>query len=456
MLHAAEPLHSVTFCHAVGCYKGGMDIRPALAHARFGLGRAPGDPLPLDPPAWLAAQLHGADPGPAGFSLAEVAAAIAADRAARKDAAATGQPAPPNQARQVFLAEMKALQDYAIGTAAPFRERLVWFWANHFTVSQRRGFVGPLAGTYVREAIRPYVTGRFADMLLAVMRHPAMLIYLDNAGSAGPNSVAGQRQHRGLNENLARECLELHTCSPASGYTQDDVTQFARILTGWSIERENDPGFRFRPALHEPGEKTLLGRRFPEGEEGGVEALAFLADHPATHRHLATKLVRHFVADTPPPDAVGRVEAVLRDTRGDLGAAALECTRLPAAWHPLAKLRTPYELVIATLRGAALPANRRPDITGIVAGLGQPMFGAAFPIGWPDTAADWAGPEAMLRRIDWTYGFAARPELPEPADFAQTLLGPLLSEATAAEMRGAGSRQDAITLALASPEFQRR
>ncbi len=427
-----------------------MPTELAHAYARFGLGRSPDGPIPSDPKAWLAGQLATEDRGPDGASVADAFAALAEDR---EDRPAPGQ---PRRARQMFLAETRALEDWAVATPNPFRERLVWFWANHFTVSLRRGEVAPMAGAYVRDAIRPHATGRFADMLLAVMRHPAMLLYLDNAGSAGPNSRAGLRTSRGLNENLARECLELHTVSPAAGYTQADVTALARLLTGWSIERRDGPGFRFRPALHEPGDKVLLGRTFPEGEEGGRAALLFLADHPATHRHLATKLVRHFVADAPPPDAVRRVEGVLRDTNGDLRAASLEITRLPGAWAPLAKLRTPQDLVLATLRGAALPAERRPDVTAIMAGLGQPMFNAPFPIGWPDTAAEWAGPEAMMRRIDWAYGFAGRPELPEPDALAATLVGPLLSPATASAMRGAGSRRDAITILLACPEFQRR
>ena len=422
----------------------------SLVHAqiRFGLGRTPQDAWDGDAQAWLAGQLGAADPGPAGSSVADAFAAFEQDRA---DPPAPGQ---PRRARQIFLAETRALEDWAVATAAPFRERLVWFWANHFTVSQRRFGVAPLAGAYVREAIRPHVTGRFSDMLLAVMRHPAMLIYLDNAGSTGPDSPVGRRGKRGINENLARECLEMHTVSPCSGYTQGDVTQMAHVLTGWSIERREDPGFRFRPNLHQPGEKTLLGRTIPEGEPGGEAALRFLADHPATHRHLATKLVRHFVADTPPPDAVRQVEGALRDSGGDLGAAARTLVRLPV--EPLAKFRTPQELVIAALRGAQLPPERRPDVNGIAAGLGQPMFGAPFPIGWPDQAADWAGPEAVMRRIDWAYAFAGRQELPDAPDLAATLLGPLLSPATASEIQRAASRRDALTLVLASPGFQRR
>ncbi len=397
------------------------------------------------------AELEPADPGPAGVSVADAFTALREDR---EDRQAGGSQFP--RARKLFQDETAALQDWAIATRTPFRERLVWFWANHFTVSVRAGQVAPMVGPYMRDAIRPHVTGRFADMLLAVMRHPAMLIYLDNAQSIGPGSRAGLRTGRGLNENLARECLELHTLSPASGYTQADVTSLARILTGWSIDRQEAPGFRFRPDIHEPGDKVLLGRTFPEGEAGGEQALLFLALHPATHHHLALKLVRHFVADDPPPAAVRTVEGALRDSGGDLKAAALAVLRLPAAWTPLTKLRSPQELVLATLRGAALPASRRPPVNGIMAGLGQGMFQAPFPIGWPDTAAEWAGPEAMLRRIDWAYGFAARPELPEPDAFADILLGSLRSPETAEAMRTAGSRRDAITLLLGSPEFQRR
>ena len=434
-----------------------MDTAAVNAAIRFGLGRTPGQDPGNDPMGWLRTQLTRPDAAPQGVgfggaSVTDAFTALLLDRQEKRDGDAG-----PNRARQMFRDETRALTDYAVTTGAPFRERLVWFWTNHFTISTRRGEVAPMAANYVREAIRPYVTGSFGDMLLAVMRHPAMLMYLDNAQSAGPNSVVGSRQNRGLNENLARECLELHTVSPAAGYSQADVTEFARILTGWSIERRENPlGFRFRPGVHEPGEKTLLGRRFPQGEQGGIEALAFLSVHPATHRHLATKLVRHFVADVPPPDAVRRIEGVLRDTRGNLGAASLELIRLPAAWQPLVKIRAPQDYIVAALRAADLPADRRPELQGLVAGLGQPLFGAPFPIGWPDTASEWAGPEALMRRIDWAYGFSKRPELPEPAQFAEAALGPLLSEATAAEIRRAGSRRDGLTLLLASPEMQRR
>ncbi len=437
-----------------------MDTTAAVASIRFGLGRTPGEVDLADPRRWLVQQLAGPDPGPPAASVAEAFAAFEQDRQARRDGKdAAGGPlatAETGHARAIYRADSRALLDHALTTGTPFRERLVWFWANHFTVSIRKGMIASLVGAYVHDAIRPHVTGRFADMLLAVMRHPAMLVYLDNPMSAGPHSPAGKRGNRGLNENLARECLELHTVSPASGYSQADVTEFGRVLTGWSVERNDPPGFRFRPALAEPGDKLVLGRRYPEGEDGGVLALQALGTHPATYRHLATKLVQHFVADVPPAAAVRRIEGVLRDTGGDLGAAAAALVDLPAAWEKLTKVRPPQDYLIAVFRAAALPPERRPDLLPLLAGLGQPAFNAPLPNGWVDAAAEWTGPEALLRRVDWAYGFAGRPELPEPMQLADAALGPLLSPATATALRQAGSRRDAVTLLLASPEMQRR
>src|SRR5271166_1661907 len=433
-----------------------MDTRTAQALIRFGLGRRGEEPFPTDPAGWLLGQLAGADPGITPAPTTETGLTVL--RSDRQMKPPPGE----SQSRLVYRTDMAALMDRALTGPTPFRERLVRFWANHFTVSTREGACAAVAGAFVQEAIRPHVTGRFGDMLLAVMRHPAMPLYLNNAQSIGPNSPAGLRNDKGLNENLARECLELHTVSPAAHYTQADVTSFAAILTGWSIALEADPpGFLFRPRAHEPGPKTLLGQEFPPGEDGGVAALAFLADHPSTHRFLATKLVRHFVADAPPPDTVRPIEAVLRDTRGDLGAASRALVHLDAAWTPLRKLRSPQDYMIAVMRAADLhtddlPPEKRPDPVGIAARLGQPMFNAPLPNGWPDQAADWAAPEALLRRIDWSYGFAARLGAAEPMNVAEASLGPFLDDATMEQIRHAGSRRDAMTLLLASPAFQRR
>jgi uncharacterized protein (DUF1800 family) len=431
-----------------------MDLPVAHALVRFGLGRRGAEKLPADPGAWLRAQLRG--PDSARFAAPpSTATGLAALREDRNNKPESGK----SRGRAVFRQDATAQLANALTTTTPFRERLVWFWTNHFTISLRRGQCAALAGAFVEEAIRPHVTGRFADMLLAVMRHPAMLLYLDNAGSVGPDSPVGQRGKRGLNENLARECMELHTVSPAAGYTQADVTNFARILTGWSIDlRAEPPGFRFRPFTHEPGEQVVMGRHFPPGEEGGVAALMFLAGHPATHRFLAAKLVRHFVADDPPADAVRRIEGVLRDTGGNLGAAAAALTTLDAAWQPQSKLRAPIDFVVAALRALEAPPPQadQPWMIGVLAGLGQPMWTAPQPDGWPDRAADWAGPEAMLRRVDWAYGVAGRLTAPDPSDVAEASLGPLLRPETREAMQHAGSRRDALTLLLASPEFQRR
>ncbi len=418
---------------------------------RFGLGRRGGEPLPSDPAAWLLEQLRQPDP----TRLADPPTTAAGLTALREDRA-TKPPPGESRSAALFRAQAAAQLTNAVTTTSPFRERLVWFWTNHFTVSLKRRQCAPVAAAFVEEAIRPHVIGRFSDMVLAVMRHPAMLLYLDNAASFGPDSPLGQRTHRGLNENLARECMELHTVSPLAGYSQADVTAFAKILTGWSIELKDDPpGFRYRPFAHEPGVQTVLGREFAPDEAGGVAALAFLADHPATYRFLATKLVRHFVADDPPADAVGAIEAVLRDTRGDLGAASAALVHLDAAWQPGTKLRTPIEYVIAGARALDVPPNEMPML-GILAGLGQPLWAAPAPNGWPDRAADWAAPEAMVRRIDWASGFAGRIGERDVLEIADTTMGPLLRPETHEAIRRAGSRREAMTLLLTSPEFQRR
>ena len=430
-----------------------MDLNTAQALIRFGLGRRGEEPLPTDPVAWLQAQVEADDTALSGQGLPTSADGLTVLREQNR------LPLPPGTSLvgPVFQMDAKAQTELLLTTDAPFRERLVWFWANHFTVSVRQGQTNAVVGPFVREAIRPYVNGPFFGMLLAVMRHPAMLMYLDNIGSAGPDSPVGKAQHRGLNENLARECLELHTLGVDGGYTQADVTEFAKVLSGWSIDMERlYPGFLFRPATHEPGAKTVIGHRIPPGEAGGVVALEMLAHHPATYRHLATRLVRHFVADAPSPAAVAAIEGVLHDTDGDLGAASIALLHLPDAWTPLTKLRTPLDFSVAALRALDLPADKQVPLGGVLGTLGQPLWTAPLPNGWSDAATDWAGPEAAMRRIDWIYGVAARAGDRDPVAIADAALGPLLAPRTRDALHGAGSRRDALTLLLSSPEFQRR
>ncbi len=445
---------------------GFMDALPATAQIqaliRFGLGPRGMEAPPAEPRAWLASQLATPDPG-AHLPTHSGAAGLRAIRAFRQSlqrARRTGmKPAQPfKPITTIFLADAGVLLGHQATTPAPFRERLVSFWTNHFTVSNKLPICAALDVSFVQEAIRPHVTGRFRDMLLAVMRHPAMLLYLNNAQSVGPDSPAGRRSHRGLNENLARECLELHTVSPAAGYTQADVTSFARILTGWSIDLTRaTPGFVFRRFAHAPGAQMLMGHRFPPGEAGGEQALAFLADHPATHHHLATQMVRHFVADTPPPEAIAAITAVLRDTGGDLGAAARALIDQPGAWTPMTKLRSPADYIVATARLLGMPAAKGRTLLPAMRMLGEPFFTAPLPNGWPDTAADWGAPEAMMRRIDFAYLAAGRAgPAHDPAALASAALGQLLPEPTLTAIARAGSRREALTLLLAAAEFQRR
>lgn len=431
-----------------------MRPEPFIAAIRFGHGRRPWEPLPADPKAALFAELNNtATPRLTGAALPDLAA-IGAMIQEDGETARQGQ-GRPLQAR-LWRGEISAALAETLTSAAPFRERLVQFWANHFTVA--RGKVPYFAGHFAREAIRPHVTGSFSDMLLAVVRHPAMIAYLDNQGSVGPSSRAAQARPRGLNENLAREILELHTLTPAAGYSQADVTSFAKILTGWSMAPVNPPfGFVFGARAHEPGPKTIMGQEFAEGEQGGIAALAWVAGHEATHRNLARKLAIHFVADTPPPDAVDALFAVLRDTRGNLGEVAQRLVTLEAAWKPpLSKLRAPMDYVVAVLRALEAPAQVSEGLINTSQFLGQPIWNARAPNGWPDQMADWAAPEAILRRVEWAYGQAGRGAGRDAAALAEAVMGPLIQPQTLRAASRAGSAREALTLVLTSPEFQRR
>ncbi len=307
-----------------------MVMDPLNAFRRFGFGRRSEEPVPDNVREWLLSQLTAPDPllseqGPTILN------AVLVQR--RWDEVRKAGGSPTYGEANVYANEMTAVLRHAATTDLAFRERLVWFWNNHFTASARGGGWNlGFAGAYIREAIRPHVTGQFTDMVKAVMRHPAMLIYLSNDISKGPHTPAAFAHHSGLNENLARECLELHTLGVHGGYTQQDVTTFAAVLTGRTVRFDVDgPGFIFNPDAHEPGPKTLLGHTFPEGWEGSEMALDFIATHPATHRHIATQLVQHFVADDPPPASVARVAAELDRTRGDLkqAMAVIVDTRKP-------------------------------------------------------------------------------------------------------------------------------
>lgn len=438
-----------------------MSARPNIAAIRFGYGLRLGESPPADPEAWLRAQIERPPAPPAGPDVAEALKARAATIAMRDNtSAAPARPATPqgrSPLADLARAEALAWATRRLTTEAPFHERLVDFWMNHFTVSRRNGLASPLIGPMERDAIRPHVHGRFADMLVAATLHPAMIAYLDNIGSVGPDSRAGQRRNRGLNENLAREVLELHSLSPAGGYTQGDVGELARILTGHSMAPTSEPfGYVWRPEAHQPGEKSLLGRRFGEGQAVAEQALRFLATHPATYRHLAVKLTRHFVADAPQPPAIRAVEAALRESQGDLKAGYRALVALRDGWEPpLSKFRRPIDHVLAACRAAGIVERPEVVVSGL-AGLGQTLWTAPQPNGWSDIAEDWAGPEALMRRVDWSYTLAGRVGRADPGAVAEAALGALVRAETVTEMRRAGSVRDSLTLLFTCPEFLHR
>jgi uncharacterized protein (DUF1800 family) len=377
-------------------------------------------------------------------------------------------PAKPNGPRlpqRVFLAEVDArfngtIRQPVIG----FGERLAMFWANHFAVAVSKGQgLRVLAGAFEREAIRPHIFGRFADMLLAVETHPAMLLFLDNQQSVGPDSKAGINRKRGLNENLARETLELHTLGVDGGYTQTDVTDLARIITGWTVvgrqARLGEPGtFVFNPNAHEPGSETLLGHSYADtGIEQGRSALRDLARHPATATHIATKLARYFVADVPPPSLVQKLAATFTKTDGDLSAVYLALIGAEEAWNPkLAKVRSPLEYIVALLR--ATDERPKPNvITNALNAMGQPFWSPSGPNGYSDTTDAWASSEGLSTRIDVAGLFAnAAPPEADPRRVATDSFGALLSPETLQAVSRAETRNQGLAIAFLSPEFQRR
>ena len=297
------------------------------------------------------------------------------------DAASTGsRPAaetrpnqPPPLPQQLLLSEAKARFDAATTADIGFVERLVWFWSNHFCISADK--VVGMAGPYEREAIRPHVLGRFADLLLAVESHPAMLFYLDNVQSMGADSVAGINRDKGLNENLARETLELHTLGVRSGYTQADVTSFANVLTGWSWIAPSEPDhggeFAFVKRLHQPGDQMVLGKRYPDtGVDQGRAVLADLARHPATAQHIADKLARHFVADNPPPTLVAKLAKTFTATATAISRKSpRRWSMRTKSWAPQRqKLKPPAEWIAGVIRlsgaQAIIPIGRDHERAG--------------------------------------------------------------------------------------------
>lgn len=445
------------------------DLAPFIAANRFGLGGLADDPgLVRDPADWVARQIAPQPPTPASLGAFPGSAAILT---AIQEARRAGDQALALETRrhyrETFVAEVLARARHMVATQAPFAERMVLFWSNHFTASRTRALIGPGLPAYEREAIRPRVFGRFEDLLQGVIRHVCMLAYLDNVVSVGPNSLRGRRRRVTLNENLAREILELHTLGVDGGYSQADVVEFARALTGWSwggLRGPRDPrpvhgGFEFVEAMHEPGPKTVLGVTYREdGMNEGLAILRDLARHPSTANFLATKLVRHFVDDDPPAVAVAHIARRFRDTGGDLAQVSRALVNLDAAWQtPLPKVKTHYEFVVSTLRATGLGDIDARALLTPLRELGQEPFNAPSPAGWPDRAKDWIAPESLMRRVEWVHAVSTRGSIRmDPRDLLERAIGAVASAATRSMVRAAPSANMGLALVLASPEFQRR
>lgn len=445
-----------------------------VAGTRFGMGLRPVDVRRIgnSPQSWLSEQIRSPQVISPAFSTLPSSAknmqyVLESGRDIKEsnsDNKKDAQKMLRENLKDVFIDEMRAKIYMAATTETPFYERLVDFWSNHFAVSTKKGKVAGLVGAFEREAIRPHVTGKFIDMVLAVTHHPAMLIYLDNAQSIGPDSVAGQRRDKGLNENLAREIMELHTLGVDGGYTQKDVTSFAKVITGWSVgvlDSDNPGAFDFAPRRHEPGTQYIMGRGYADdGEAQGIAVLRDLAANPATANHIATKLARHFIADDPPQDAVSQLAEVFLNTGGDLSRIYDTLITIRAAWNSVAhpKIKNSYDLVISALRVSDQSDERYIDYAlKSLKFLGDMPFSANSPAGLPDKAQDIAGPEAMIRRVEWAQMAAIKLE-PRGSigDLIALAMGPTLSDATRSAIAGARRNQEAVAIVFGSPEFQKR
>ena len=459
------------------------DLKTVIAANRFGLGARPGE---LDrigqPRGWLLDQLEGPSRMPAEFrdlpGSADVLVEARDLRREQREARRANEDIVQTYGRWVrahYVEQAAARYACAARTELPFYERLTHFWSNHFAVSADKQPVPAIAGLMENEAVRPNIAGKFVDLLMAVEKHPAMIVYLDNQRSIGPNSMLGKRANRrrpeqetGLNENLAREILELHTLGVDGGYTQKDVTTFAEVITGWSIGGASDRGrfadgtpgrFEFREAIHEPGAKTIMSTRYAQsGVRQGEAVLRDLATHPSTARFVSTKLARHFAADEPPEETVAAMTTAWLESGGNLADVYAAMLDTPASWDPAhRKYKTPHDFVISTLRAFDHVPERPQFIVGALDLLGQAPFRPGSPEGWPDTATQWGGADALYRRIEWSNTVARLiGSRVDPATLGDAVLGARFDPETRKAVTRAESRVQGMTLFLASPDFQRR
>ena len=429
----------------------------ALAATRFGLG-ARGDEIArasADPIGWLLAQLEGPGPTPAPRPATpeRLAAAHAVERLPGSGDAAFALH------RGMADADLLDRARHGAETLQPFRERWALFWANHFAL-RVGGPVELLAGAYVREAVDPHLTGRFADLAEAALTHPAMLAALDQPESTGPNSPAGRASGRGLNENLGREILELHTVGRAAAYDQADVVEMARLLTGWSYaggDADEDARGRFRVDLdrREPGGRIVLGRRYAEGE--ALACVRHLAGRPEAHERVALKVARHFVADAPAPALVRRLAAALDRSGGSLPALAEALATAPEAWAGPGKFKRPYEFLVSAHRALGFSPSDTGTVAGFLRACGHAPLWADTAAGSSDADAVWATPAGLAHRAHLAQRLGGQAGAGDSLAAAAAALGDRLSERTRRLLgRGDLEPAEATALLLLSPEFLRR
>lgn len=487
-----------------------MTVDAAIAMNRFGLGAKAGQAAPAKPRHWLLDQLGRYDARPATIASLPSRARLAKDYSDHRRAAReflrlrNSDPDTSSTAFKTMEAERKKERrklrgnysaavtvrfNTALASEADFAERLVHFWSNHFAISIDRSQVVPFAGNYEFEAVRPHVLGNFSDMLTASVAHPAMLLFLDQAQSIGPNSVVAERRGKnrrrklGLNENLAREVLELYTLGARADYDQNDVTELARALTGLTVpaldggrmfQRLLGDDFplgdtKFIAALHEPGARQIMGVTYPAAGRSQLSAiLGDLAVHPATARHIATKLAQHFVSDVPPPALVARLEQNFLATGGDLPSLYRVLVESPESWPASwdltrAKFKSPWDWMVSSMRMVGLESlpekgNNRPDrVANLFKQLGQPIWHPGSPAGYPDKSDSWAGAAALMRRVE----LAAEVGRTNSGRFDARSLAPealpgVLSANTLESIARAESPAQGLSLLLVSPEFLRR
>ncbi|CUH62931.1 hypothetical protein TL5118_00245 [Thalassovita autumnalis] len=469
----------------------GMTFDPILAEKRFGYGLSPRPELaPPHSVAEMLARLRSADrmlvTFPVdGFDRVQKRAATAQkiQRQIRQARSAAQKAAADKRLKTLFKAGRQAERAWLwsvmmrrVWTRDAFRERLVAFWGDHFTARGKNGAVKRAAAAYVDTAIRPYLLGRFEDLLIAAVTHPLMLHYLDQIQSTGPNSLKARRKNGqlGLNENLAREVLELHTLGVEGTYSQRDVRQLAELLTGLTATPQK--GRVFRAELAEPGAEEVLGQLYGGGRARLRDIHAVLKDlarHPATARHIAQKLAVHFISDTPPADLITALERAYLDSKGNLPTLYEVLLNHPAAMDPvLHNIRLPDEFVAAAMRALAVSPDRyyqlkrgRPREQFIVQLfqrpmeiMGQPWLSPLGPDGWEEGDANWLTPQGLTSRLHWALKAPERltDALPDPRILVTEALGAEAPPAVRFAASAAEDRREGVALVLASPAFQRK